>query len=619
MKYIYTLSLSIIFSLFFSNSFAQINYKDADAVYSKITKEYQLNDDGSINFHYSKNIKLQRYYAINYHYGETMIVYNPEYQKLKINHSYTIMSDGKKIVTPDNAFNEVLPKFASGIAAYNNLREMIITHTGLERNAYINLDYDIITSKDFYPSLMGNELLYEASPVEFLTIKIKIPKDKKINYKTLNILSPPDIVNEKNMKVYSWTFKDIPARPNDALQPYDYNLLPRLLFSIENDSKDVFKKFINQEAFKFITNVDMDNAVDNIVKNNKNSLDVVFGIQKLVAEDIAYKNIPLKYTGFRCRTAEETWKSNAGTKLEKAILFKALLNKANINSDIVAVIPSNYIDKDGKSLSFKNIPANLFTIKDFLLKIKIKGYSPIYLSPLFVDYKDLKYSLYNKTLLILNHNEKKYTVCNDDFDNNEILYDADIILGAKNNIKCISSLKLKNYFNPYFLLNKDKENAKNLISEFSGKDIEYFNINKSDISISNIEFRAEKKDIADTEDDYIFWDLPIFKKGINSWNLSVLPSQRNSAIELPSNISEVYNYSIIISDKSKLITPILKIEKKNDVGKVNIEISKNENNIKILKSIKIFNKIVPLNKYNEFRDLMKVWNNKKYKTLIIKK
>lgn len=63
----------------------------------KITKEYQLNDDGSINFHYSKNIKLQRYYAINYHYGETMIVYNPEYQKLKINHSYTIMSDGKKL------------------------------------------------------------------------------------------------------------------------------------------------------------------------------------------------------------------------------------------------------------------------------------------------------------------------------------------------------------------------------------------------------------------------------------------------------------------------------------------------------------------------------------------
>lgn len=619
MKYIYTFSLSIIFSLFFGNSFAQINYKDADAVYSKIVKEYILNEDGSIDFHYSKNIKLQRYYAINYHYGETMIVYNPEYQKLKINHSYTIMADGKKIITPKNAFNEVLPKFAAGIADYNNLREMIITHTGLERDAYINLDYNIITSKDFYSSFMGNEMLYEASPVKLLKIIIKVPKNRKINYRTLNILAAPDIVNEKNMKVYSWTFRDVRAIAGDAMQTKDFNLLPRLLFSIENNSKDIFNKFLDQEAFEFATNAEMDNAVSNIVKNKNKSLDVVFGIQKLVAEEIDYKKVPLKYSGFRCRTAKETWNSNAGTKIEKAILFKALLNKADINSEIIAVIPSNYIDKDGKSLSYKHIPANLFTINDCLLKVKIKGYDPIYLSPLFVDYNNLKYTLKNKTLLTLNKKEKKYSVCNDISASNEILFNSDIILGAKNTIKSRSSLKLKNYFNPYLLFNKDKNNAKKLISGFSSKNIKYFNIGKSDNLISNIEYRIEEKDVNGDDEDYIFWDLPIYKKGINSWKLSVLPAKRKSAIELPSDVLEVYNYSISISDKSKLLTPITKIEKKNDVGEVFIEISKIENIVKIIKSIKINKKIIPLKKYNEFYDLMKVWNNKKYKTLIIRK
>ena len=45
------------------------------------------------------------------------------------------MADGKKVKAPENAINEILPAFAAGAPAFNSLREMVITHTALERGA----------------------------------------------------------------------------------------------------------------------------------------------------------------------------------------------------------------------------------------------------------------------------------------------------------------------------------------------------------------------------------------------------------------------------------------------------------------------------------------------------
>ncbi len=129
-----------------------------DAVYFQLKKEYTLNPDRSIDYRYMKKLKLQTYRSFNSLYGETFIPYNPDFQSLKINEAYTIMADGKKNPSPPNAFNEVLPGFAANAPAYNNLREMVITHSGTERNAVINLDYELHTKKGFYPCLMGNGL-----------------------------------------------------------------------------------------------------------------------------------------------------------------------------------------------------------------------------------------------------------------------------------------------------------------------------------------------------------------------------------------------------------------------------------------------------------------------------
>ena len=111
------IKLMAVLFLFASNIvLANYSEKEADAVFNKIEKEYKLNTDGSTEFHYSSEVKLLTGYSVNRAYGETFIIYNPDYQELKVNHAYTVMADGKEVASPANAFNEVLPRCA---AAFN--------------------------------------------------------------------------------------------------------------------------------------------------------------------------------------------------------------------------------------------------------------------------------------------------------------------------------------------------------------------------------------------------------------------------------------------------------------------------------------------------------------------
>ena len=79
-------------------------YSASEASFRKLYKTYTLNEDGSMEERVYKELKIFTHAAMNSKYGESFIVYNPEFQELKINESYTIQKDGNKVVTPANAF-----------------------------------------------------------------------------------------------------------------------------------------------------------------------------------------------------------------------------------------------------------------------------------------------------------------------------------------------------------------------------------------------------------------------------------------------------------------------------------------------------------------------------------
>lgn len=127
---------------------ALVNFpaSEPEARYESVEKYYSFDADGSCEFRSRTSLRVNTLAAVNGLCGETFIVYNPQFQRVKINAAYTLSPDGAtRTDVPENAFNTVLPRCAENAPAFDFLRELVITHTALEPGSEVFLDYSIFT------------------------------------------------------------------------------------------------------------------------------------------------------------------------------------------------------------------------------------------------------------------------------------------------------------------------------------------------------------------------------------------------------------------------------------------------------------------------------------------
>ncbi len=598
-KYIIAIFCLAIVSLSFS--------QNSDAEFQKIVKEYTLNEDGSVDFHYTKSLKLHTHFAFHRLYGETFIVYNTDFQKLKINSSYTIMADGKKIMAPNNAFNEVLPRFANNSPAYNHIREMVVTHTGLEVGSTINLDYNIHSEPGFYPALMGDEILEESSPVKELIIRVIIPMEKSLTYSLLNIDSKPVVSNKNGQKIFTWTFNSLAASSKDSYQDNNHSSSPRLIFNTIN-LQETYAEFISQQAFNYLTNEGMTKLVSDLQKSEKDELRLALALQKLVSNNLANLSIPLEYTGFKCRNSIDTWNSNQGTELEKAILLTSLLQKAGFKAEVVAVIP--------KSL-YNNDIGNLMTIKDFKVKLRIKKLGDVYLSSDKTDNQNQLYTIGEDAIISLDKSLSKAKAVFNKVAEAEIKVEGKFDL-QNDKLPGNMLVELKNNSNPYFKFYSDSSTVKSIINGVSKKDIKSFEIEKLQQANSKISMSFEMENPTQVQGVYNRYKLPTASNGLDSWYMNILTKERTSPLEIPQLIKEKYEYTIVLPEGSELLEKPIAKNLSSDFGSISISIEQNNNEVKVIREITFNSTTISYTEYPKFKEMMDLWNNEKFRFLIYK-
>ena len=604
-----TIKSVFLFSIFYFLSSILVFSQDEnyDAVYLKLKKEYTLNPDGSMDYRYIKKLKLQTYRSFNSLYGETFIVYNPQHQSLKINDVYTIMADGKKVVSPPNAFNEVLPGFAANAPAYNNLREMVVTHPGTERNAELNLDYQIHSDKGFYPALMGNDLLAEYEPVKDLTVKIRIPPSAKLSYSLLNISSEPVVTNEEGFRVYTWTLKEIPAITPEDFQKTGYDLYPRLVFSTAPDRETIYSGFVKQPAFTNQVTDEMKKAVGSIVSENKEETDILLKLQEKVVNEFRLTPVPLRYTGFTCRSAAETWKSNGGTLTEKAILLVALLREAGMGAEPVAVIRKSLFDPKIGSL---------LDMEDMIVKVIPKSIDPLFLSVTTLNPQNLKYGLPERALVSLRQGEKTVVLQTEDY-KNVISCNANLVIGDKREISGEISADFLNNCDPWLALLRDKNKFKSYISGgLSSSDLKDQKFITTEPGESSARYSVQKEKPFHKDTNFYSFSLPYLTSGIESFGIKLLPKTRISALEIPYLVEENYDIIYTIPGDLKLFSSEKKVEINNKAGSFRFEIQQSGKNVQVKRMIRLSKRVIDPSEYDDFKALMDYWNSEKFRKVI---
>lgn len=324
-----------------------------EAQYNTLKKEYTLNADGSYSLRVVKQITLYTHTAFNSLYGETFIVYNPDYETLKINESYTTLPDGTVIQAPENAFNEVLPSFAVSAVEYNHLKEMVVTHTGLEIGATIYLDYTLTTK----PSANGKryfdieEIIEESSPVKEYTISIEAPKSLGVKYALFNSTQKPKVEGDK----VTYTFKNVKPSAIESFKP-ENSTAPVLVASA------MPKGFMEQTFGAKYSGSDLaelTSLVNNEVVTSSSNEEKVSEILSYLTSRIQTSRVPYSYQNNETRALMTVVNSGYATSMERVALMRAMLLIAEVDYSVL-VSSADYISLEMLSLArIKNILFNV--------------------------------------------------------------------------------------------------------------------------------------------------------------------------------------------------------------------------------------------------------------------
>jgi hypothetical protein len=609
----------LFLALLFSMPVLRAQSENQDAEYLKITKEYILHEDGSYDFHLHKEFKLLTYFSFQRLYGETFIVYNPGYQELKINEAYTVMADGKKVVAPENAFNEVLPGFARDVAAYNNLREMVVTHTATEIGSVITLDYTVQTAKGYLPFFFGMEEIGESAPIKDLSIIVRIPKGLNLQYRLLNNRTAPATTETAGQLSYVWNFRDLPALPRTSNQ--DPGQKTNLIFSTAKDMTSAYFSFVNQPAFKSRLSPEISKRVEDVAREKKNDLDIILALQEIVIDEVRLAEIPLMYSGYKLRSPSDVWKSANANSLEKAVLLAEMLKMANINACPVASVPNGWYSRE---------MGNLAVFDGYLVQVNPRETGRIYLSVTQKQSQNLIYDVSDKTLIQLDGAIESMRTFQEKPSANSLQMDADLTVGLYEgktvglyDDKTISGeieISMEGMANPYYRLRKDSSYVKSLLSgDLASAQVENSEIKQLTELKSTALLTTTPLTIAQDFSGYLFFELPRFRTGFDTWSLGQFSGSGNTPVKLDYPLKETYKYEVEIPKSLELFTPPVDLEIKNDLGELKIHISQSGQTVSIIRSYQMLKDVISSGNMDEFRSMLTAWENVNWRKIVLRK
>jgi len=581
--------------------------ENSDALYLKQKKEFVLNTDGSMDYNYSHQLKLITYLSSDKQFGESFIVFNPTYQQLSIHRSTTTMASGRKVKSPENAFNEVLPQFAPNAPAFNNLREMVVTHTGIEPGATIDFSYTVHSKRDFLPAMMGNELLPATAPVKDLTIVVKIPIAQTLSFQLFNTKANPVAMSDGVYKTYTWRFTNVKALSHEIFQSRDNRLLPRMAFIV---GKNTVEKITSQPAFKLEVNDAMKVAVSKIKANESDPLKIALGLQELIVGDLTTISVPPAYTGFRFRTPIEVWNSNYGTEQEKALLLSALLKQAGINNNVSA---ANFKGLQDGEVTNPLLFSDYYVMPDFGKAGKF-ALSPIRLN----DQDPLVSQPYRRVSMLIPG--KSINAESIDQEKNQLTLNGKLSLDGNGKASGALNASWRGIVQPYFRVRKNEKAISGLFTDGLGsQDIKTFTIKENKPLTLNVDYTIEKGDALHETSGLLYLVLPQQIGDAGNWGFSELPSIRTENLELPAEIDQDYNLTITLPNSYALLSPEVKKNMKNGAGNVEIIIKKEGQAVIITRNLSLNSLVLKPDQASDLKALMNIWLNKNYKQLILKK
>jgi hypothetical protein len=571
--------MKLLLPIFFAIAGIAAFANNHDARYLLLKKEYVFNSDGGYTLNYEHKLRYNTYHSFHRLFGETFVVYDPQYQALKINRLQTTMVDGKVITGPENALNEVLPSWAANSGAYNHIREMVITHTGLEIGAVADLSYTITSKKPPVGHVQILEPLRINMPVDDLELVFVVPAGVDFSISEKPGMPRPQIISETSKTTYRYRMVDVPAVEMFGI--VEQSFIPHV--QAQTGTKTLSDLLTT-----------MDSSTDEVQPITKEQLDLVLETQQELMT-IRTVNVPLDFQLFPLQTPDVTTSRNSGTPIEKALLFQHTLKEKGIPSSILLKIPEPLIDVEH---------ANILAASEILVLVYVNQ-TPVAISPIRlhkdnpIDVQGYAYvSRTNKGIKRISGKPSKL-----------LKTDAQLYLANDKKQKKVTltgTIKTEINGSGLKFLVKQSEQPKGTDIAY-GKNMvvkkaesEEFSLQRFDVEIT--EYQLESKV------NIVFVELPLTRQGFSSWHLGSLPDTINSPVRLPFGITEEETFTILLPKGAAPITRQIMEKRKATFGEIELLLHYDKTRITITRKINLRSSLILPKDYPLLLEMSRLWN-----------
>jgi transglutaminase-like putative cysteine protease len=308
-----------------------------DAVIERWDQEWSLLDDGSQSFREIKHVRVENDRAYG-GFADPRITFDGDRQEVEVRVARTRLPDGRVIDVPSYARNEVSPGSSAGWPAYAGLRQLVLTMSGLEPGAVIELDYVVSTRSRQTGLLAADVRLDDRYPIRSRSVRVSVPM--KVALHAWSAPGVPAATEEvRNFEVrgievrqrsYGWAFSDVPAHDGDPQAPPWQVTSPRLTFStavsVDAWLSDRFGRISDAvDDSPLITSLAQEWSRD-----QTDPADKLRAIRDKLGATFNFVDFDVDWRPLKLRPASQVLRSNYGLPEEATSLLLALARAAGV-------------------------------------------------------------------------------------------------------------------------------------------------------------------------------------------------------------------------------------------------------------------------------------------------
>jgi len=347
------------------------SYPNADYYIYRSHETYVLDTKGKVKHKLQRSLKFFNHQAIDHH-GDPRFAFDSKKQILSPIKTRTFLPNGRVKFPKCNSYNVVLPSPMARAPAYSDIKQLVLTHVGLELGAITDLEIERVDRVRRRSYLWGEKVVQADQPAGSFGLTVIVPKGTKLHYACLRCSLHPTIIRNKKSTIYRWIRTDVPAlNPEGISHGFYPSLYPRIVFYTAPSWKELHSLLQTRMAKATVFSTALSKRIAKLTRAKVSSIEKVRVLHHFVVHYTQTTKWPLNSFDFQARTANLVYDSAYGHALDKAVLLAAMLKQVGISTKLAMVAL--------KGSTSVNVPS-LFSFTRPVLQLNIDG-RPFWLDP----------------------------------------------------------------------------------------------------------------------------------------------------------------------------------------------------------------------------------------------